>query len=367
MTNVVVTGGDGFLGWHTRVLLASRRDYQITSVSRKDWSDLAAAVRDADTVLHLAGANRGADAAVEQGNIDLAIDVAKAVAAAARPVDLIYANSIQSGRDTPYGRGKAAAAEILAAAAGAAGSRMTDLALPNLFGEHGRPAYNSFVATFVQAMIESSEPTITDRDVGLLHAQRAATALVDSIHGSARPDDLRPTLTTVAGVWETLRKFHSIYHREGDIPPLFSDFDVDLFNTYRAGLFPRHCPIRLNPRIDDRGRLVEVVRLHGGTGQTFVSTSRPGVTRGEHFHRRKIERFVVLAGQARIGLRRCLTDDVVQFDVSGDDPSAVDMPTMWVHNITNTGSTELVTLFWTNELFDPSAPDTHPEPVADNG
>jgi len=106
------------------------------------------------------------------------------------------------------------------------------------------------------------------------------------------------------------------------------------------------------------------VRAHGGQGQTFVSTTKPGITRGEHFHLRKIERFVVLRGEARISLRRMFADDVVSFDVTGDAPAVVDMPTMWVHNITNTGASELTTLFWTHELFDPAAPDTFPDTVS---
>ena len=108
-----------------------------------------------------------------------------------------------------------------------------------------------------------------------------------------------------------------------------------------------------------------MVRAHGGQGQTFVSTTRPGITRGEHFHLRKVERFVVLSGRARISLRRLFSEEVVSFDVTGGDPSVVDMPTMWAHNITNTGSDELTTLFWTQELFDPAAPDTYAEPVGD--
>ena len=110
--------------------------------------------------------------------------------------------------------------------------------------------------------------------------------------------------------------------------------------------------------------LYKGVRSHGGQGQTFVSTTRPGITRGEHFHLGKVERFVVLSGSATIALRRLFTDEVVSFDVSGDRPCVVDMPTMWVHNITNTGDDELTTLFWTHSLFDPDAPDTYWEPVA---
>jgi UDP-2-acetamido-2,6-beta-L-arabino-hexul-4-ose reductase len=170
------------------------------------------------------------------------------------------------------------------------------------------------------------------------------------------------TPTTVQSVFDILSRFNGLY-ATGDIPSLLFPMDVDLFNTLRSARFPGHYPIVLSPRTDNRGSLVEVVRSHGGHGQTFVSTTKPGITRGEHFHLRKVERFVVLRGGARISLRKLFTDEVVCFDVTGEAPVIVDMPTMWVHNITNTGESELTTLFWAHELFDPAAPDTFPEPV----
>jgi UDP-2-acetamido-2,6-beta-L-arabino-hexul-4-ose reductase len=296
--------------------------------------------------------------------VDLARKLAAALRGAGRPVRVVNANSIQSGNGTPYGTGKQQAAEILQTTCTEKGGTFVDVLLPNLFGEHGRPSYNSFVATFVQAAIDGTEPSIQDRPVALLHAQRAAQALIDGLSAPAGPNEPQGAPTSVLEVWELLREFHALY-ATGDIPALDTPFRVDLFNTYRAALFPEHYPIALTAHRDDRGRLVETVRAHGGQGQTFVSTTRPGVTRGEHFHLGKIERFVVLSGAARISLRRVCTDRVVSFDVSGDNPAVVDMPTMWVHNITNTGDTEVTTLFWTHSLFDADNPDTYWEPVAD--
>jgi len=166
----------------------------------------------------------------------------------------------------------------------------------------------------------------------------------------------------VQTVFDTVQRFNELY-ATGDVPPLLTDLDLDLFNTLRAARFPAHYPMALSPRTDERGSLVEVVRAHGSQGQTFVSTTKPGITRGEHFHLRKVERFVVLSGHARISLRKLFTDEVVSFDVTGAAPAIIDMPTMWVHNITNTGASELTTLFWTHELFDPASPDTFPQAV----
>jgi UDP-2-acetamido-2,6-beta-L-arabino-hexul-4-ose reductase len=149
----------------------------------------------------------------------------------------------------------------------------------------------------------------------------------------------------------------------GEIPDIASPFDRDLFNTYRSYTFEMQTPIKLTRHADRRGSFFEIIPSHGGAGQSSFSTTAPGVTRGNHFHRRKVERFVVLAGQGTIALRRLFTGKVYEFQVTGDEPVAVDMPTMWSHNITNTGDEALDTSFWANELFDPDSPDTIQEMV----
>jgi UDP-2-acetamido-2,6-beta-L-arabino-hexul-4-ose reductase len=235
--------------------------------------------------------------------------------------------------------------------------------LPNLFGEHGRPDYNSFVATFAHAAANGGTPAVQDRPVELLHAQQAAQELIKAVD-LVREATIRPegTHTTVETVWQFLEQAHELY-KVGDIPSLTTQLEVDLFNTLRSSMFPAAYPIPVVLKSDKRGDLVECVRSHGGQGQSFVSTSVPRMTRGEHFHLGKVERFLVLRGRARISLRRLFHDEVVSFDVSGVEPVIVDMPTMWVHNITNTGSDELVSFFWTHTLFDPDAPDTYAEKV----
>lgn len=360
---VLVTGAEGFLGWHTRVRFRAVTEHEVIAVDRDEWSDVGTLSRGVDAIIHIAGVNRGSDAEVEQGNIDLAETVAQVAEASGSAPRIVYANSVQSGNGTPYGAGKQRAGEILAAAAARMGSAYVDVRLPRLFGEHGRPAYNSFVATFVDAVIRGEEPQIVDNAVSLLHVQGAAQTLIDGLTTSEARLDPEGVPTTVRGVYDVLSHFNDLYSR-GDIPALTSGLEVDLFNTLRAARFPTHYPIPLEPRSDSRGSLVEVVRAHGGQGQTFVSTTKPGITRGEHYHLRKVERFVVIAGSARISLRRVLDDSIVSFDVTGDAPVVVDMPTMWVHNITNTGEGELTTVFWASELFDPAAPDTFPENVA---
>jgi UDP-2-acetamido-2,6-beta-L-arabino-hexul-4-ose reductase len=152
-------------------------------------------------------------------------------------------------------------------------------------------------------------------------------------------------------------------YRTGVLPDLSDALTRDLFNTYRASTFPQQWPIYPPVNSDQRGELVETVKATGGQTQVFFSSTRPGFTRGQHYHLGKVERFLVLRGRADIKLRRLFTQDVISFTVSGDHPAIIDMPTMWVHSITNTGPDELVTLFYADELFDPDRPDTYPEEV----
>ena len=346
---VALTGAHGFLGWHTRLRLHALTDHVVIPVGRAEWPELRTLLEDVDAVIHVAGVNRGSDVEVNEGNIDLAEDLAESLRLMGRPIRVVYANSIKAPQDNPYGIGKRTAGERLKDTADRLGGQFVDVRLPNLFGEHCRPHYNAFSATFIDHVIKGTEPSIADASVGLLHVQDAAQHLIDGL--STEADLIEPAVPTVelGEVWA--------------IPDLSSKFRIDLFNTYRAALFPEHYPIRLVPHSDPRGSFVETVRCRGGEGQTSFSTTVPGITRGEHYHLHKIERFAVIRGQATMELRKMFTDEVLTFEVTGDEPVAVDMPVGWVHNIINTGDDILFTQFWSHELFRPDAPDTFPEPV----
>lgn len=360
---VAITGASGFLGWHLSCRLAATRQVEPVRLGRADFADrdrLAAALAGVDTVLHVAGVNRAdSDDEVEQGNLRLAEAVRDAIGD--RQVHVVYADSVQADLENPYGRGKRGAREVLESIPGT----LADVVLPNLFGEHGRPAYNSFVATFAHEVAAGRQPSVTgDREIALLHAQDAAESLIAA---AERREDhtVRPAgeLQPISGVLTLLNEFQALYPVRGEIPDLSSPFARDLFNTYRACLFPQGYPIHPEVHADQRGALVETVRSHGGTGQSFASTTVPGATRGNHYHLRKIERFMVIAGEAEIALRRLYDDRVVRFQVSGDRPGFVDMPTMWTHSIENVGDTDVVTVFWADQLLDPDDPDQYAEQV----
>lgn len=318
-----------------------------------------------DGILHLAGVNRPENDEMFFENVTVARDLTSALAGSHGTPSIVYANSVQSGNGSPFGRSKQSAAELLAAWCEDSGLPFADVHLPNLFGEHGRPNYNSVVATFCDALARGQTPeVIVDRELPLLHVQDAVDTMIDLIEQRASgPFQPKGSVLSVSTLLSKLEGFRDL-QANGEIPDTSRPFDRSLYNTFRSFCFPDRYPFALTLRSDDRGNLLEGVKAHGGQSHVFSSSTRPGATRGNHFHRRKIERFIVLQGEAVISLRRLFYHDVVRFDVSGDRPALVDIPTMWAHAITNTGQTALMTLFWTDEVFQPTNPDTFTEPVA---
>lgn len=371
-SRIVITGAGGLLGWHTAARLhavncAARyrgevAPFDLVLLDHAGFQTdtvLNASLRDADIVLHFAGVNRGTEAEVRDGNPAIARRLADACARLGVAPHIAYANSTHARLDTLYGTSKRRAAEILAGVGGG----LTDLILPHIFGEGARPRYNNVTATFIEAVIAGETPQIDPAGkVQLLHAGAAAQTAIDAAL-SGHDGELvpQPRPTEVPWLFETLQGFHAGYSANL-YPDLSNGFIRDLFNTYRAALYPGGFPRPLKLNTDPRGTLFEAAR-GGGGGQTFLSWTEPGVTRGDHFHLHKVERFLVLQGEAIIRMRRVLGGPVTEYHVTGDRPSPVDMPTLHAHSIQNIGDRPLLTLFWTHDLFDPAAPDTYFDPV----
>jgi UDP-2-acetamido-2,6-beta-L-arabino-hexul-4-ose reductase len=362
-----VTGADGFLGWHARCTLRARATDEIVPISRAvavAGARLDSALSGVDAVLHFAGVNRSTTDALMDDNVLLAQQLTDSLDQTGTRPHIVYANSIQGGNATPFGQTKQAAADHLSAWGQRTGAHVSDVRLPNLFGEHGRPHYNSVVATFCHLLAHGGKPQIMeDRVVPLLHVQDAVDHMLELVDGRMtgvfQPEGVP---AKVSAVLTKLQGFRDLY-AVGDIPDLSSPFDRALFNTYRSYCFPDLYPFYPQVRSDSRGGLFECVRGRGGQSLVFCSSTRPGVARGDHFHLRKVERFLVLRGEATISLRRLFDETVVRFSVLGSRPAMVDMPTMWTHSITNTGQDELMTLFWANEIPDSGSSDTYSEPV----
>ncbi len=364
-----VTGSNGFVGWHLRCFLSTLEDVEIVLADRATFADpgaLTAFSQNLDVVVHLAGVNRAdTDEEVYQGNLDLATRLVDALDAAGTSPHVVFSSSTHVERDqlSTYGKAKRDSANVLAAWASRSGGSLAEVIIPHVFGEYGKPFYNSAVATFCHQLATGEAPSAnSDAPLELIHAQDLASDLwtiaSNRSTGRIRLTGHHTSVKQVLGLLQLMKTTYDF----GVVPDLDEPFRVRLFNAYRSYCYPGLYPREVTLHSDPRGHLFEAFKGQSG-GQCFVSTTVPTITRGNHFHRFKFERFFVLSGSARIELRKVLTSDVDSFDVSGDTPCYIDIPTLYTHNITNTGEGELVTLFWSDQLFDPENPDTYYETV----
>ena len=266
-----------------------------------------------------------------------------------------------------FGKSKREGRRLLASWAEKNNTPFTGLVIPNVFGPFGNPYYNSVIATFSHQLTHYENPKVEiDAQLNLIYIGELADIIYELICNKTSDPEFKVPHTDeirVSEILELLKGYKSDYYEKGIIPDISTPFKRNLFNTFVCYIdIPSHFPVKLNLNTDERGSFVETMRVNNG-GQTSFSTTRPGVTRGNHFHTRKAERFAVIRGKAKIQLRRIGTDQILNFELDGKEPSYVDMPVWYTHNITNTGDEDLYTIFWINEFFNPEDPDTYFEKV----
>lgn len=372
MKKIGITGQNGFAGACLFNAISLLKDeFQLVPFERsffenedqlQDW------VKQCDTIVHLAALNRHKDPQViYDTNIGLVKKLVASLETTSTRPHIIFSSSTQEERDNPYGKSKKEGRNLLTAWAEAGGGKFTGLIIPNVFGPFGKPFYNSVVATFCHQLCNNQEPRIdTDGLIKLIYVNDLAKVFIDTIRNATHNPELKVEHTAehyVSQILLQLQEFKKQYFENGIFPELQNKFSVDLFNTFRSYIdLKQYFPYKLKQNTDNRGTFVELVKLQQG-GQVSFSTTHPGITRGNHFHTRKIERFAVIKGKALIQLRKYNTNEVLNFELSGDEAAYVDMPVWYTHNITNTGTDELYTVFWINEFFDPADPDTYFETV----
>src|SRR5690606_30819830 len=282
---------------------------------------------------------------------------------------IIFSSSSQEDKDNLYGQSKKEGKDIFKKWAETEGGKFTSLTIPNVFGPFGKPNYNSVVATFCHKIARGESPTIiNDSDVGLIYINELVRVFIDAIKVGEGNDPKKVTFsevkiapTSIVKVSEILRllqQYKKDYMENGIFPKLEDPFGKALFNTFRCYIPPSHYPVKFTKHTDPRGSFVEIARTQT-SGQFSFSTTVPGITRGNHFHTRKAERFAVISGKALIQLRKIDTDEVIDYYLDGKEPAYVDMPIWYTHNIKNIGEEELITLFWINEPYDPEDADTY--------
>lgn len=371
-----ITGQSGFIGTHLYNTLGLYPDkFQRIECRDEYFADpaqLEEFVSQCDVIVHLAALNRHSDPhVIFETNVDLVKKLIAAMNAANVQPHVLFSSSTQEERDNSYGKSKKLGRKLLAKWAEEKNGKFTGFVIPNVYGPLGRPYYNSVVATFCHQLTHSEEPKIdVDAELKLIYVAELVRIILEQItdQQSLTPNSplVVPT-TAVIKVSELLRKlttYKDLYFNQRIIPDLREPFDRNLFNTFVCYIdHASFSPGMLKLHTDRRGSFAEVLKLDNMGGQVSFSTTVPGITRGNHFHTRKFERFAVIKGRARIDLRRIGTDAVLSFDMDGKAPSFVDMPIWFTHNINNVGDEEVYTLFWISEFYDQNDPDTFIEEV----
>lgn len=362
--NIVVTGAEGFIGRNLCTHLSQSDDFDVAEMGREHTLlELQEAISQADIVFHLAGINRPKDEQeFRTGNIDFTQQLCQLMHETGRSIPIIFSSSTQVERDNPYGKSKLAAENVIARYAEENEAAAHIFRLTNVFGKWCRPNYNSVVATFCHNIAHDLPITVSNREHELTFI--CVDDVVDSFLAISKDHDsgvffhnAGPTYQTTLGeLADLIKAFRT--SRTSLIAPDFSNpFVYKLYATYLTYLEEDAFGYDLVQRCDPRGCLAEFVKAPA-LGQIFVSRTVSGITRGNHYHHLKTEKFLVLEGDAIIRFRHLQSDKVLEYPVKGSDFRVVDIPPGYTHSIENVGVGELVTLFWASEIFDPSRPDT---------
>lgn len=368
MLKIGITGQNGFVGsFLYNTLALYTEEFELFNFERSFFDHqeaLDAFVTGCDVIVHLAALNRHNDSEeIFKVNTSLVDKLISSLKRTGSSPHVIISSSTQEERGNPYGLSKRMGREKLASWAEESGAKFTGMIIPNVFGPFGHPFYNSVIATFCHQIARNEQPKIEiDGHLKLIYVGELVAEILQVIRlgiDSSSYEVIPSADAKVSEILEILNGFKISYQDKGEIPALPSSFLHNMFNTYRCYMeIDTYFPRKFTQHVDQRGAFVELIRLGIG-GQVSFSTTVPGVTRGNHFHTRKIERFAVIKGKALIQLRRIGTGEVFNFYLDGTEPAYVDMPIWYTHNIKNIGDEELLTVFWINEHYDPKDPDTY--------
>jgi len=389
MIKIGITGQSGFIGTHLYNTLSLFPDkYSLIPFEDNYFNQnilLESFVQECDVIIHLAALNRHSNPEVIYNtNIELVNKLISSLESTSSKPYIIMSSSLQEFLDNPYGKSKREGRELFNQWADKNNAMFTGLIIPNVFGPFGIPFYNSVISTFSYQLINNLEPKIEiDNKLNLIYVGDLVNFIIEliekygpiaqiiKIEKSLKSNNnypprilqIKPQASyKVSELLEKLLSFKEIYYKDSIFPDLSDYFDLCLFNTFRSYIPLDNYPLlyKINP--DERGIYVECAKSLS-KGQISYSTTKPQITRGNHFHLRKVERFAVIEGNASIKLRKYGTNEIKEYLLDGNLPSFVDIPIWFVHNITNIGNSNLITLFWTNEFYNPSDSDTYFEKV----
>jgi len=367
--NVLITGAAGFVGRNLSAALRRKKDISLLEFDLANTGEeLQRFLATANIIFHLAGVNRPHDIKeYESGNTGFTSEICKMLQDLKRTPKIVFSSSIQAEKNNPYGNSKRRAEEVLHAYAKSTGAECVIYRFKNLFGKWCQPNYNSVTATYCYNIardlpIQISDPT---HELELTYIDDVVEAFFNELSsqksGFRFADPLMSYRVTLKDLAETIRLFRAS-RSSLHLPDFSKPFIRAIYATYVSYLEKQDFSYSLDIKSDQRGGLAEFIKA-AGFGQIFISRTYPGIVRGNHYHQTKAEKFFVLEGDALIRFRHILENEVIEYRISGGEYRVVDIPPGYTHSIENVGKNELITLFWSDEMFDPNRPDTYYEQV----
>jgi len=363
---ILVTGAKGFVGKNLIAELTNRGYTQIFEYDLDtDQVLLDTYTAECGFVFHLAGVNRPQDESeFDSGNREFTSELLKHLRQHQNSCPIVVSSSIQAERDNPYGISKRAGEREVFTHAKRTGAKVMVYRLPNLFGKWCRPNYNSVVATFCHNITRDLDISINDPDaeMTLCYIDDLITEFIKALEGNPNQNGRYCFVPTTYKIClgelaDLIRSFRE--SRENlSISNMQHELSRKLYSTYLSYLPEDKFGYELKMNCDNRGSFTEFIRTPE-RGQVSVNVSKPGITKGNHWHHTKNEKFLVVTGSGFIRFRKVDSDEIIEYAVSGDKLQVVDIPPGYTHSITNVGDSDLVTIMWANECFDPDKPDTY--------
>lgn len=370
MKTVLITGSRGFIGKNLMVTLGRNNEVNIKTYDSDDEPGLLDShLKEADFICHFAGVNRPQDSKeFEIGNARLTGRIVETLGRLGRIVPILLTSSVQAELDNPYGKSKKAAEDILHEYNQRTGARVYIYRLPGVFGKWSRPNYNTVVATFCHNIARDLPITISDpqQELELVYIDDVVKHFLQHIFDDSHTGNLyhevdRTFKVTLGELYEKIHELRDM-RKTLKVPDLSDPFMKCLQATYLSFLDTRDFSYPLDLKTDNRGSLFELIKSDH-FGQIFVSKTRKGIMRGNHYHDSKVEKFCVIQGRAAIRFRHVLNQEVIEYHVSGEKIEIVDIPPGYTHHIENLGDGEMIVLFWANQIFNPDNTDTYCLPV----
>ncbi|MGI8315815.1 capsular polysaccharide biosynthesis protein CapF [Halobacillus mangrovi] len=364
--NILVTGAEGFIGKNLVAELYNQGYKNIFQYTRKTSKELLDDYcQKADFVFHLAGVNRPINKSeFMSGNYGFTSELIILLKKHQNTCPILTTSSIQAELENPYGISKKAGENVLFHYEKDTGANVLIYRLPNVFGKWCKPNYNSVVATFCHNIAHDHPIQVKDpnRMLNLVYIDDVINELIDALNGRETahgdfckvPIEHEKTLGEIAELTYSFKQCR----KDKSIPDMSDPFIKKLYSTYLSYIPKNQFSYDLKMNIDDRGSFTEFIRTID-TGQVSVNVSKPGITKGNHWHHTKNEKFLVVSGRGVIRFRKYGSEEIIEYFVSGDKMEVVDIPTGYTHNIENIGNTDMVTIMWANEMFDKDNPDTY--------